>query len=128
MRGPRAYDRLSRFASVVLLRGTLSRPRKNNGKHKCFSMFTVFTADMVEEKGAPPGKIGKTRNIVFFYRFYRGYGRRKRSDSPLKTGTTTNNNVQFLPFLPRACLGNRLQARRALQTKSCLIIFLKNDF
>ena len=47
---------LSWFASVVLLRGILLRPRRKKGKKKKqkFSIFTVFTADMVEEKGAPP--------------------------------------------------------------------------
>ena len=42
-----------------------------------FSLFTVFTADMVEKKGAPPRvkTIKKKKNV--FYRFYRGYGREK---------------------------------------------------
>ena len=42
---------LSRFASVVLLRGTLLRPRRKNGKKRNVSFFTVLTADMVDEKG-----------------------------------------------------------------------------
>ena len=51
---------LSWFASVVLLRGILLRPRRKKGKKK------------------------KTK-IFDFYRFYRGYGRRKRSAPPVKT-------------------------------------------
>ena len=47
-------------------------------------MFTVFTADMVEKKGAPPGKNGKKK--LDFYRFYRGYGREKRGAPPGKNG------------------------------------------
>ena len=48
------------------------RPPGKNGKRiKQHMMFTVFTADMVEEKGAPPGKNGKN---TCFYCFYRGYG------------------------------------------------------
>ena len=39
-------------------------------------MFTVLIADMVEEKGRPPGKSGEQ---VRFYRFCRGYGK-KRGD------------------------------------------------
>ena len=74
---------LSRFASVALLRGILSRPRRKNGKTINFSIFTIFTTDMVEKKGAPPGKNGKKKND--FYRFYRGYGREKRG-APGKNG------------------------------------------
>ena len=66
---------LSRFASVVLLRGTLSRPHRKGKKQNTLLYFlTVFTADMVLKKGRPNGL-----KIKFdFYRFYRGYGRRKR--------------------------------------------------
>ena len=39
---------LSRFASVALLRGILSRPRRKKGKTRKFSFFTDFTADTVE--------------------------------------------------------------------------------
>ena len=40
-------------------------PGKTVKKRKC-SIFTVFTADMVEKKGRPPEKIKNE-----FYRFYR---------------------------------------------------------
>ena len=49
-------------------------PGKNSKKE---SMFAVFTADMLKEKGAPRPVLKKRENNV--YRFYRGYGRRKRS-------------------------------------------------
>ena len=58
-------------------RGILSRPRRKKGKNIKKLIFTGFTADMVEEKGAPPGKNGKTNKLFDFYRFYRGYGREK---------------------------------------------------
>ena len=61
------------------------RPPGENGKTIKFSMFTFFTADMEEKKGRPPGKNGKKKQIFDFYRFYRGYGRRKRSAPPVKT-------------------------------------------
>ena len=63
---------LSRFASAALLRGILSRPRRQHGKKRTISIFTVFTADMVEKKGRPP---------------------------PVKT--VTKETIRFLPFLPR---------------------------
>ena len=37
----------------------LGWPQEKKSKKITFSIFTVFTADMVEEKGAPPGKNGK---------------------------------------------------------------------
>ena len=59
-------------------------------------MFTVFTADMVEKKGVPPGKNGKKKQNFDVYRFCRGYGREKRGAPPVKTVKT--NKTVFAVF------------------------------
>ena len=79
---------LSWLASVVLLRGILSRPRRKKDK----SMFTVLTSDMVEERGAPPVKSIKQNR---FFPFIRGYGRRKRTPLPGKNGKKESIFVVF---------------------------------
>ena len=46
----------------------MGRPPGKNDKHITCLIFTVFTADMLEEKGRP-GKNGKI--VYFFFDFYR---------------------------------------------------------
>ena len=94
----RTKSSLSRFASVVLLRGTLSRPRRKNILK---SIFSVFTADMVLKKGAPPVKTVNKEHFRFLpFVSCRGYGRRK-SAPPVKPVNTHFSLFWFVLFLSR---------------------------
>ena len=73
-------------------------PGKHDKTITCL-MFTVFTADMLEKKGVPPPGETVKKKMFDFYRFYREYGRRKRGAPHGET--VEKENVRFLPFLPR---------------------------
>ena len=61
------------------------RPPGKNGKRRKNSIFTVFTADMVEKKGAPPPvKNGKRRTISIFTVFTADMVE-KKGPPPVKT-------------------------------------------
>ena len=71
-------------------------PGKNGKKE---SIFAVFTLDMVEEKGAPPGKHDKTITCLMFTVFTADMLEKKGVPPP--GGNGKKENVRFLPFLPR---------------------------
>ena len=84
----------------------------------CFSIFTVFAADMLVKKGRPPVKDGKTTTIRFLP-FYSGYGRRKRVAPPGKDDK--KEQFRSLPFFTaRMPRGNPVTRATPLNQHSCL--------
>ena len=68
-------------------------------------MFAVFTADIVLKKGAPPRSKQKKRKVSMFTVFSADMVEDKRGDSPLKTVKINKNTkkikTRVLPGLPR---------------------------